>query len=570
MKSFFALFTIALFFNMPLGAQYLKPAPFSGVLMHGELEKRLQQNYSRLEDEIYHPKNVFNAGGASAGWPGDKEGRIILGLVLQAQANHRDAKYLNEIIKQLPQHLNEKGYLGPVYTDSILEQQLSGHGWLLRGLCAYYEWKKDKKVKAIIQGIIKNLALPTMGYHKEYPINPLTRQKGVGAAAGTTLSTAGRWKLSTDIGCDFIFLDGLVHTYQLFPEKKLRSLIEEMTERFFEIQLEEINAQTHATLTALRAILRFYSITGEKRYLLEVERRYQLYRKAATSSNFENFNWFGRPSWTEPCAIVDAYIVAVQLWQFLNNPLYLEDAHYTYYNALARTQRNNGGFGLDNCTHKNEPFLKISADEAYWCCTMRGAEGLTNAVQYSCFYNKTNVVFPFFCSASFNLANGFKFQTTSNYPFSSGFEVKVLKSIKKKARTLSFFAPAWQQQHQLLLNGQPIPFVQKAGFIQCSTALKAGDVIQLNSQIKTMVQKAVNEKYNAADNYTLNYGVLQLGAVTDKIIKIPSDPKLLRLSDSTWMLSQTNIMLQPIYHLLNPAIKKQADKPTQVLFEISK
>lgn len=553
-----------------VNAQQLQPVVFGQVNMDGELSIRLKRNFSRLESDIYQPANVFNAGGASEGWPGDKEGRTILGLVLQAQANHRDARYLEAIIDQLPDHLNEKGYLGPVYKDSAWEQQLSGHGWLLRGLCAYYEWKKDKRVKSMIKGIIHHLAIPTTGYHKDYPINPSERQRDVGAAAGTTLNTIGRWKLSTDIGCDFIFLDGLVHAYQLFPEKALRALIEEMTDRFFQMQLESINAQTHATLTAFRAILRFYHITGDRKYLAEVEKRYLIYRNAATSSNYENFNWFGRPSWTEPCAIVDSYIVAVQLWQFLNNPLYLEDAHNIYYNALSRTQRSNGGFGLDNCTRQEEPFLKVAADEAYWCCTMRGAEGLSGAVQFSCFSDANRVVFPFFFKSVYNLANGLKLQTVTGYPFSSDFAVKVLQGGGNKAFTFSFFAPRWMDHCQITLNDGPIFFERTNGFVNCKTALKAGDILSFRAQTLTSIQKPANTKYNKADTYTLNYGVLQLGTEQTELLQLPSPPHLVRNSDSLWSIQQTNIILRPVYHLLDTAINKQSDKAMQVLFEIPK
>ncbi|GAB3416453.1 glycoside hydrolase family protein [Niabella aquatica] len=551
-------------------AQKLNSVSYSQVYVEGELAARLNRNYNRLEDDIYRPENVFNAGGASEGWPGDKEGRTILGLALQAQANHRAARYLETIIDQLPGHLNEKGYLGPVYKDSVLEQQLSGHGWLLRGLCTYYEWKKDKRVKSIIQGIVHNLALPTTGFHREYPIDPSSREKGMGAAAGTTLNTVGRWKLSTDIGCDFIFLDGLVHAYQLFPEKKLRTLIEEMTERFFQIQLEAINAQTHATLTALRAILRFYTITGDRRYLTEVEKRYLIYRNAATSSNYENFNWFGRPSWSEPCAIVDSYIVAVQLWQFLNNPLYLEDAHNIYYNALSRTQRANGGFGLDNCTHQDEPFLKVVADEAYWCCTMRGAEGLTSAVRFSCFSDQNRVIFPFFFRAVYNLGDGLRLQTITRYPFSSDFTVKVLQSGRKKASTFSFFAPRWMNHFQISLNGKPIPFELAGGFVNCKTALKAGDILSFNAQTLTSIQKIVNTKYNKPELYTLNYGVLQLGTERERLLQLSSQLQLVQLSDSLWSIRPTNIILRPVYHLLDTTVNKQSGKAMQVLFEIPK
>ena len=240
------------------------PVGFDQVDIKGELYQRAMKNFDRLETDIYYPENVFpkRHHESSAGWPGDKEGRTILGLVLEAQATHRTPLYLDEMILILPEKLNKKGYLGPIQGDTIDEQQLSGHGWLLRGLCEYYLWKKDAKVKSIIKGIISNLALPTKGYHKIYPISSAERVANSGGMSGSTTSVVNNWKLSTDVGCDFIFMDGVVQAYGLFPSVPVKTLIDEMMSRFYEMDLIGIKAQTHATLTGLLAALRYFEITG--------------------------------------------------------------------------------------------------------------------------------------------------------------------------------------------------------------------------------------------------------------------------------------------------------------------
>ena len=99
-----------------------------------------------------------------------------------------------------------------------------------------------------------------------------------------------------------------------------------MITRFFEMDVVAIKAQTHATLTGLRAVLRYYAITGDKELLKKVVERYQLYRDLAITENYENYNWFERPEWTEPCAIIDSYLLSVQLWQSHQNQDYVEDA----------------------------------------------------------------------------------------------------------------------------------------------------------------------------------------------------------------------------------------------------
>ncbi|MFN4873916.1 MAG: hypothetical protein ACK5JP_08910, partial [Akkermansiaceae bacterium] len=53
------------------------------VRMTGELSKRLMASFDRLEKKDYSPPALFDS--PNAGWPGDKEGRTLLGLVLLEQ-----------------------------------------------------------------------------------------------------------------------------------------------------------------------------------------------------------------------------------------------------------------------------------------------------------------------------------------------------------------------------------------------------------------------------------------------------------------------------------------------------
>ena len=130
------------------------PATLSQVKVGGELRVRILKNFDRLEEKKYQPAHVFLTDEQSGHWPGDTEGRTILGLVRDAQASGREPKYLKEIIELIPQKLNEKGYMGKIYPYGIMdEQQLSGNGWFLSGLIEYYKWKKDEKVLGYIQSI---------------------------------------------------------------------------------------------------------------------------------------------------------------------------------------------------------------------------------------------------------------------------------------------------------------------------------------------------------------------------------------------------------------------------------
>lgn len=551
----------------------LKPVGFESVTVEGELKSRAMRNFDRLESDIYTPEKVFpkKHNGASEGWPGDYEGRVILALTLEAQANHREPKYLSELIRLIPEKVNEKGYLGTVLKDSINEQQLSGHGWFLRGLCEYYEWKKDPKVKTYINNIVTNLVLPTKGAHKLYPIAPAERRKDVGAAAGTTQTSIGKWQLSSDIGCNFIFMDGVIQAYTLFPSPELKDVVEEMLHRFWEMDLVAINAQTHATLTGLRGALRYYEFTEQKDLLKETEKRYQLYRTLAMTENYENYNWFGRPEWTEPCAIVDAYMVATQLWMHTNNPIYLEDAHHIYYNGLAHAQHANGGFGLDNCVGPKDNSLKVIEDEAYWCCTMRGGEGLARAIQYNYFRKGSNLVVPFFNPGVSTFLSGNKklsLKQESQYPF----EGKVIFTVQDyewdKAVQLSLFAPSWSSNPHLLLNGKPLDFKNENGMVNFSIGLKSGDRIEYAFDMQTKLTDPVQAGTGArAGLKKVMYGPLVLGYQGKTEVELPANAIIEKTGLHSWNVKGASVVLTPVFHELDPFVNKADGYSKQILFK---
>jgi hypothetical protein len=170
----------------------------SQINVGGELRIRLMKNFDRLEEEKYQPHKVFLTEEESGWLPGDTEGRTILAQVKLARITNRTPLFLDSIIRLFPEKVNEKGYFGTIYPEGILdEQQLSSHGWVLRGLCEFYLWKKDPEVLSCINRIIDNLVLPTAGLHKNYPIEPSMRKHG-GKQIGTRQNgKVGNWILST-------------------------------------------------------------------------------------------------------------------------------------------------------------------------------------------------------------------------------------------------------------------------------------------------------------------------------------------------------------------------------------
>jgi hypothetical protein len=418
---------------LPLGA--FRPA--------GDLQIRLQRNFDRLEEEKYRPENVFQREKEAGNWPGDTEGRTVLALVLLAQATGREPRYLDEILSRWSREVNTRGYFGHILSvDTISEQQLAGHGWVLRALAELERWRPGGPARSLAAPILENLILPTAGQHRLYPLDPAVRRTE-GQFSGTHLGRVGRWLLSTDVGCDFICLDGVVDAFDVFRDERLRPVIEEMSARFLELDLAAVKAQTHATLTACRALLRWSAISGDDSLVPAVAERYALYTQQAWTEHYANFNWFGRPEWTEPCAIVDSLMVAMELWRRTQAPGYLEDVQHIYFNALAHAQRSNGGFGCDNCPGADgEDDLFFKVYEAHWCCTMRGGEGLSRVAQYCLAATGDEWRLPLGLAGDVDLG-GAKLTIASSYPTEFSLTIRASGFAGKDVRTLALFVPSW-------------------------------------------------------------------------------------------------------------------------------
>ena len=105
----------------------------------------------RLKDNIYSSEQVWQP--KEYPWPADWEGRCLLALSCLNEILKEKNSYADTIVQELQQHVNEEGYMGAVLNkQEVDEQQLSGHGWLLRGLMAYYRQMHDSQ--SIMQKIL--------------------------------------------------------------------------------------------------------------------------------------------------------------------------------------------------------------------------------------------------------------------------------------------------------------------------------------------------------------------------------------------------------------------------------
>lgn len=338
------------------------------------LQEHIEKSFRRLSQHPYQIDTLFQP--QEYDWPGDWEGRALLAFCNLYELSGTVIPSMELFMEQLPAHLNEEGFLGSCFDkDKINEQQLSGHGWLLSGLMEYYRLFHKNGALQIAERIVHNLFLRALPYYNQYPCERVYDESG--DVSGSLSDVVQGWNLSTDVGCAFICIDGMSRYYELTKDPEAEAFLKKTISIFLKIDKVAQKMQTHATLTATRGIMRFYQSTRDENYLEMAKSLFDLYTTSGMTDTYENYNWFGRENtWTEPCAVVDSLILAVELYKVTQNKDYHVLARRILFNGLSFSHRANGGAGPNSCVNKQQPYLEILCYEADFCCTMRYCEGL--------------------------------------------------------------------------------------------------------------------------------------------------------------------------------------------------
>ncbi|MBO5071322.1 MAG: glycoside hydrolase family 127 protein [Roseburia sp.] len=485
------------------------------VIPAGETAARIVKNMGRMHDRIYRPGVAGTSEAENVGWPGDWEGRAVLALSLEARALNMEPAYLDKLVDWIFHNCNEEGYRGDIIDfSSINEQSLAGHSWLLRGLIEYYNWKKDSRVLEKIKQIVQKLYLPTKGKYIYYPKKPDERVYD-GKAAGelTGLEFSG-WKVSSDTGCAFISLDGLSHVYELIGDPELLELLEEMISVFMTIDFVGISMQTHATLTACRGIMRLYSIHGNPEYLSFCQKMFEVYKQEGMTENYANYNLFSRPSWTEPCGVIDSFMLAVFLWEASGNSSYIKDAHEIWYNGVCRGQRPNGGFGCDHCVEDGRVRTHENFYEAYWCCSMRGGEGTTFASTCSLRGEKERLQFLFYFDGKYQIPwiPGLVLSMESSYPRTGEIFIRIEQIPETQNQVeFDFYIPKWAQNVRCIVGGTQVESRLEDSFLKTVIMPERGTEICLQFEIPLFTMPVVGNQHKGSGLVTLRHGSLILG-----------------------------------------------------------
>lgn len=487
-------------------ASFPEAISFEDFTPDGLLKARAELSFRRLQEPYFQWSNVSRVNFEA--FPGDAIGRTINGLTLLSQALHQpEPASLKEIMRRLPSVANTDGYLGPKLPESRAnEDTMAGHNGYVCGMAEYALWTKDPAAKETLRRMVANLFVPARA-----------------AVAGYRETSEAKvdWHLSGgDIGQLFLILDAMTRAYALESSPELKATIETAIDRYRRLDLVGLSAQTHAMLSATTGILRWYGLQRRPEDLAFAEALYKQYRALAMTETFENYNWFNKPKWTEACAVIDSFILTVNLWRLTGRADYLEDAHLILFNGLLPGQLHNGGFGTGPCVgHASGACRTKIHSEAAFCCSMRGGEGIARAIQYSYFQDKDSVILPFYSNgtATLRFAEGTcKVRQETGYPHKGQARLEVLESQVSKEKTWRFFVPSWavKDSFEIRVNGKKAESRLADSLAEIKVPLVAGTVFEVAFQQRRGPRPAVQaELAQGATRYF--DGPLLLGSLTE-------------------------------------------------------
>lgn len=491
------------------------PARFATVLPDDRTDPRIAASLRRLQAADYDAEPVLRDG-ATGAWPGDYPGRLILALSRLASVTGQEPRQLRQLVDGLPATLNARGHLGPVHRAAVDEQQIAGHGWLVSGLLAHHGVTGEDRSRVLALDIVHQLLLPAAAQAPDYP----RRRPGddsQGRASGNVVGRDGRWLLSSDTYCVFIALEGLVAAYAHTRDRATAEAVETLAALVVRDDLRAARAQVHATLTAARCLHAFHELSGSAPALKAARELYELYVTHGRTANHATWNWFGRPdSWTEPCAVTDSLILALGLWRTTGERHYLEDAHAIEHNGLGHAQKAHGGFGLDTTTGPGRPWLTGHHPDAAWCCSMRGAVGLTELRERG--YSQpgpgpdgvTTLSVDLYRDGTHRLAlpgGRLVLRQRTTYPTGGRTVIDVVESGVRELLRIVFTLPTWAAPARTVTACTAREPVARPAPGQLVTVPSAGDSWTVDFPVGPRVQDAGDGRA-----VTLRHGTLLLGA----------------------------------------------------------
>ena len=436
------------------------------VHLGGELSRRVEMALRRLLREDEFPiREGFTArpymlnylladllglsdeGSPCGHWAGDESGRYI--NVLSYIAPYAGNIYPRELKQNLMQKLKDvvegilplqrqEGYFGKKELEEgkIYRDQISGQGWLLRGLVEYYKLTRDEK--AILSA--KKLG----DYYIKTHLLWTTPEAMIDMEQGKCA-----YVYSNYTHC----IDGLVNLWRVTKEEKYLDLAKKIGKL---VKTFEHSIHSHHFFSTLRGLINLYLATGDKFYLNKVEAEWdEISTKGILPTG-------GVPecytNWTsdEGCSEADWAMINLYLWSITQKPRYIEMAEKIILNHFYWNQCSNGGFsgnygGGDFRLGKMGNLTPGKRTEAYWCCSMHCTFALAEIARHIFTYNEKTLYVNLFNNvhSTFRMGDSeVKLEIETLYPLKGFVKIEVES---KNLFDLKIRVPIWIKQENITL-----------------------------------------------------------------------------------------------------------------------
>lgn len=545
--------TILLLANQFLFSQSNNTLTISQLTIGGELEQRIISNTERLE-KIDYSTNKLGTINEKKGVTIANFGLLIQALSAQADIQKKAPNLLKSYWVNYSDLANELGYFGDILPDNqVNEAQLAANGLMLSALSQNFKNTNDSLAIERANAIIDNLVMPTQTHYASY-----WAEKNL--EKNDSLSQLPKnWQFSTNNGDIFILLDGLINIYTVNKRAVLLPIINQLISAFNDKRTNDSTVSLLDTLHGIKACTQYASLTDNKPLLLKISKAYSNIIDSLSTTNHEIF--IKNESATNSALTALTFCCAYELWNATKQIKYLEDAQLIYYNALAFEQRYNGGFGNQSITQPKDLFLQVNQFESVYEGNLYGMLALGYLAKNIITTSNQKIFLTTYQTADYIYS--FKKQHISlsvetQYPFSNLINIGILQTSALPI-SVSFPEFSFLKINVITLNGKKIPFIKKDGFANISTRLKKGDKLTIELERKFWQQKVNN-------NTAYYHGPLLLSKNTNDTTD-SLQIKTITLTQEGKYQTDTNIILVPVYHLLDTAITEKPQYNTQILFK---
>ncbi len=450
---------------------------FLGQLQAGDLTERFEltlhrviqggpPSYTReflLADVI--PENIRRF----TNFSGDLSGRYV-GALARASLHKGSSvqPQLQPLVTEILGHQKPDGHFGdPMGLTEMADDDMArlwGNGRMLIGLLEYYDADPRPEVLEAALRIGNFLVSVAPKFN---------------APAVRRFFSDGRF--ATGYVCWTQNLEGLVELYRRTSDERYLKLARQMAER----TSRHRSQHSHGFLATLRGILELARVSGDQRFLHQVEREWE------GIAGSENLLVHGAipeafaPSIErdEGCSEADWLRLNLELWHETADSRYLEQAERTLFNEFFLNQFASGDFGHVSL---RETGAGAETARAWWCCTLHGLRAFP-VVFDSVFRSEGGKLFYELPLDGEGRVEGLRVMANSSLEEDGSIQLKIADSDGRR-RAISVRKPDWASK----LEAKAPPNVEVAdereGYLSLTGAWTEGDEVVLNYGFRTRLE----------------------------------------------------------------------------------